>query len=141
MAVVGRVLELWRYPVKSMGGESLKSGQLGGGGVHGDRGWALRDEQAGEIRGAKKLPDLLRCTARYLSEPTETTVPPAEITLPDGACMRSDDSGTALRLSELLGRRTPAPRNKVTRVAVTAARGSAGPSGTVRKTSRQRPGA
>jgi uncharacterized protein YcbX len=104
MAVVGRVSEVWRYPVKSMGGERLTQGILGARGVTGDRGWALRDERAGEIRGAKKLPTLLRCAARYLSEPTEDTVPPAEITLPDGTRIRSDDAGAAARLSTMLGR-------------------------------------
>jgi MOSC domain-containing protein len=105
MTIVGRIGEVWRYPVKSMGGERLGHCTLGGLGIFGDRGWALRDEQAGEIRGAKKLPGLLRCTARYLSEPSETTVPPAEITLPDGNRMHSDDPTVAARLSEILGRR------------------------------------
>jgi uncharacterized protein YcbX len=105
MAAVGRVSEVWRYPVKSMGGERLEQGAIGPRGVVGDRGWALRDEQAGEIRGAKKLPHLLRCTARYLSEPTEGAVPPAEITLPDDRRLRTDDAAAAPRLSALLGRR------------------------------------
>lgn len=105
MAVVGRISEVWRYAVKSMGGELLKQCTLGARGVVGDRGWALRDEEAGEIRGAKKLPDLLRCTARYLDEPTEGTVPPAEITLPDGTTLRTDNDTAAQRLSALLGRR------------------------------------
>ena len=105
MALVGRVSEVWRYPIKSMGGEQLGQCMLGARGVVGDRGWALRDEQAGEIRGAKKLPDLLRCAARYLSEPSEHTVPPAEITLPDGSRLRSDDTAAARRLSAVLGRR------------------------------------
>jgi uncharacterized protein len=105
MAAIGRVSEVWRYPVKSMGGEQLGQCLLGARGVVGDRGWALRDEQAGEIRGAKKLPDLLRCAARYLSEPSEDTVPPAEITLPDGSRLRSDDTTAARRLSDVLGRR------------------------------------
>jgi len=104
MTRVGRVIELWRYPVKSMGGEQLGQCMLGARGVVGDRGWALRDEQVGEIRGAKKLPDLLRCAARYLSEPGDDTVPPAEITLPDGSRLRSDDATAARRLSDLLGR-------------------------------------
>jgi hypothetical protein len=73
-------------------------------GIPGDRGWALRDETAGEVRGAKKLPDLLRCSARYLAEPSEDTIPSAEITLPDGAKVRSDDPAAAARLSALLHR-------------------------------------
>jgi MOSC domain-containing protein len=105
MPIVGRVRELWRYPVKSMGGEKLERCRLGTQGVLGDRGWALRDEQAGEIRGAKKMPALLTCQARYLGEPTDDHVPAAEITLPDGSRLRSDAPTVAARLSELTQRR------------------------------------
>jgi uncharacterized protein YcbX len=104
MAIVGRVLELWRYPVKSMGGERLEGATLSAMGIPGDRGWAVRDEAAGEIRGGKKLPQLMRCSARYVREPAGDTVPPAEITLPDGATITTDDPGVADRLSGLLGR-------------------------------------
>jgi hypothetical protein len=99
---VGRVTEIWRYPVKSMGGERLQQASVGRLGVPGDRGWALRDETAGEVRGAKKFPALLRCKARYLSEPTGDEIPPAEVTLPDGARVRSDEPGAAQVLSRLL---------------------------------------
>jgi uncharacterized protein YcbX len=105
MPVVGRIVELWRYPVKSMGGERLRRCEIGPRGIPGDRGWALRDETAGEIRGAKKLPELLRCAARYVEEPGGGSIPPAEITLPDGDTLRSDDPAAAARLSALLGKR------------------------------------
>jgi MOSC domain-containing protein len=104
MAIVGRVTEVWRYPVKSMAGERLMRAPVGPHGIVGDRGWALRDEKAGEIRGAKKLPSLLHCGARYLDEPIHGRITPAEITLPDGMRVRSDDPGVSARLSELVGR-------------------------------------
>jgi hypothetical protein len=104
MAIVGRVRELWRYPVKSMIGESLAGCRVGASGIAGDRGWAVRDEQAGEIRGAKKLPALLGCTARYRAEPSDDTVPAVDITLPDRTRTASDDPEVAARLSTLLGR-------------------------------------
>ena len=102
--IVGRITQLWRYPVKSMHGERLDAVTLGARGLPGDRGWAVRDEVAGEIRGAKKLPALMRCAARYLAEPSDDTVPPAEITLPDGTRIRSDAHDVSTRLSALLGR-------------------------------------
>jgi hypothetical protein len=105
MALVGTVREIWRYPVKSMAGESLAACTVGTSGVAGDRGWALRDEQAGEIRGAKKLPALLRCAARYRAEPDGDAVPPVDITLPGGERTASDDPAVAERLSALLGRK------------------------------------
>jgi uncharacterized protein len=103
--IVGRIAEIWRYPVKSMAGGQLESALLGGLGIPGDRGWALRDEQAREIRGAKKFPLLMRCAARYLEEPNGGAVPPAEITFPDGSTARSDRPEASARLSELLGRK------------------------------------
>jgi uncharacterized protein YcbX len=104
MERIGTVKELWRYPVKSMGGEQIMATVVGPQGIPGDRGWAVRDEAKGEIRGAKKLPELLRCTAMYPIEPDTTHIPPAEITLPDGARVRSDDPEAAVALSSLLGR-------------------------------------
>jgi uncharacterized protein YcbX len=64
----------------------------------------VRDERAGEIRGAKKLPALLGCSATYVEEPTADRIPPAEIAFPDGARIRSDAPAAADRLSSLLGR-------------------------------------
>jgi uncharacterized protein YcbX len=104
--IVGRVKEVWRYPLKSMAGERLESSPVGARGLYGDRGWALRDEEAGEIRGAKISPALMLCAARYRTEPAAEGAPPhAEITLPDGAQTSTDDADINERLSELLGRR------------------------------------
>src|SRR2546425_4579397 len=105
IVALGRVIEIWRYPVKSMGGEQLQRCALGKLGIPGDRGWAVRDEAAGEIRGAKKLPALLLLGARYLEEPAADRIPPAEITFLDGARVRTDTPEAAVRLTELLGRR------------------------------------
>ncbi|MGA9721425.1 MAG: MOSC N-terminal beta barrel domain-containing protein [Candidatus Binatus sp.] len=105
MQTIGAVKEIWRYPVKSMAGERLNRANVGALGIHGDRGWAIRDEKAGEIRNARKLPRLLHCVAVYLREPSEDDeVPPAQITMPDGTTFRSDSSEANARLSELLGR-------------------------------------
>jgi len=102
---IGTVAEIWRYPVKSMGGERLSRARLGLAGIVGDRGWAVRDEDLGEISGAKRFPELMTCAARYLEEPVEGTIPPAEIVFPDGSTVRSDDSRAAKRISELAGHR------------------------------------
>ncbi len=105
MQVIGNVKEIWRYPVKSMAGERLQHANVGALGIHGDRGWAIRDEKAGEIRNARKLPRLLHCVAVYLREPSENDkVPPAQITMPDGTTFRSDSAEANARLSEMLGR-------------------------------------
>src|SRR5262249_25138433 len=73
------------------------------------RGWAVRDAGAGEMRGAKKLPKLLLCRARYAEEPTADHVPAAEITLPDGSRMWSNGGGAPPPPRERLCPR-PGPR-------------------------------
>jgi uncharacterized protein YcbX len=103
---VGKVKEVWRYPLKSMAGERLSTAGVGARGLYGDRGWALRDEEAGEIRGAKISPALMLCAARYREEPAAEGAPPhADITLPDGTETSTDSPKINELLSELLGRR------------------------------------
>lgn len=102
---VGTVSQLWRYPVKSMGGERLASVALTWRGIPGDRGWAVHDESRSGITGAKRLPLLRSCRARYASEPAAGGAsPPAEITFPDRATVPSDSADAARRLTGLLGR-------------------------------------
>ncbi|HEX8145708.1 MAG TPA: MOSC N-terminal beta barrel domain-containing protein [Pyrinomonadaceae bacterium] len=104
--IVGKVKEVWRYPLKSMAGERLEGAGVGARGLWGDRGWALRDEEAGEIRGAKISPALMLCAARYREEPAAEGAPPhADITLPGGRETSTDDPKINELLSELLGRR------------------------------------
>jgi uncharacterized protein YcbX len=105
MTRVSSVTELWRYPAKSMRGERLPAAAITPQGVLGDRGWAVRDEVRGGIRGAKKIAALMQLSARYLGDPDGTLPPPhIEITLPDGGTMRSDDPDVHARLSKALGR-------------------------------------
>jgi uncharacterized protein YcbX len=104
--IVGKVKEVWRYPLKSMAGERLEAASAGARGLWGDRGWALRDEAAGEIRGAKMSPALMLCAARYRVEPSAEGHPPhADITLPDGTETSTDDPKINGLLSELVGRK------------------------------------
>src|SRR5829696_6201618 len=99
---IGEVGEVWRYPVKSMAGEPLMESPVDITGVRGDRGWAVRDERAGEIRGAKKIPALMQCFARYVEDPAEGTIPHAVITLPNGTLTRTDAADANERLSAAL---------------------------------------
>jgi len=102
--LAARVIALWRFPVKSLGGERVaRASILGGIGIPGDRGYALRDG-LGEIRGAKQIPSLLRCEARYLEEPEGDATPPVEIRFPDGSRLRSDDPDVSRRISDVAGK-------------------------------------
>lgn len=102
---VGRVSELWRYPVKSMGGHRISSTEVTEKwGFPGDRGWALRDGKASEIRGAKRINSLLQFSAKYLTEPIADGTPEIEISFPDGSTMRSSDDRIHAALSDAVGR-------------------------------------
>jgi uncharacterized protein YcbX len=104
-----RVLELWRYPVKSMGGEHVEATTLREHGMHGDRLWAIRDEERGVLTNAKKFPALLGCSARFASEPTPDVgpgrIPAVTITFPDGSTVASGDPDVHARLSKLVDHR------------------------------------
>jgi len=102
--VVGSIRSVHRYPVKSMGGEDLVASDVTEGGLVGDREFAVRDEKAGEIRGGKKLPRLMLLGAKYVSEPSPSSVTHAQITFPDGGTVSTGDPAVASRLSEWLGR-------------------------------------
>jgi uncharacterized protein YcbX len=101
---IGRVKQIWRYPVKSMAGEQVDACTVGPRGIPGDRGWALRDETTGEITNAKQLPVLMQCSARYREAPSNGFIPHVDIRLPDGTELGSDVPDTNTRLSELTGK-------------------------------------
>lgn len=97
------VREIWRYPVKSMIGERLPETLVTTAGVLGDRGWAVRDEVRGGIRGAKKIGSLMQLAARYTGAPTiEEPVPDVEIVLPDGGTVGGTDPDVNERISAAL---------------------------------------
>jgi uncharacterized protein len=88
-----RVLELWRYPVKSLQGERLDAVAVSESGFEGDRRFALFDLETGFGLTARRVPELLFASARLTAE-GET-----EITLPDGSIAADDEA-----LSAWLGR-------------------------------------
>lgn len=102
---IGRVTEIWRYPVKSMGGERIERSLLDHNGIVGDRGWAVRDREADETRSARQIPRLLQCAASYAEEPAaDRRSPRVQLSLPDGAAVGSDSDNAAQLLSAALER-------------------------------------
>ena len=77
------IVELWRYPVKSMLGEQLTRAQIGPAGLEGDRRWALFDRATGLTLTARRVPELLLAQARLVGSEGQTLAAP-EIELPDG---------------------------------------------------------
>jgi uncharacterized protein YcbX len=98
---IGVVRELWRFPVKSMGGERVDATELSESGVRGDRHWAVRDEERDSITNAKRIPGLLMLTARFVSGDAGDV----EITFPDDTRVHSNDPDVHARLSAFLGKR------------------------------------
>lgn len=105
---IGTVLELWRYPVKSMRGERLESAEVGARGIHGDRAYALIDHASGHVASAKRprlWGRLLDCRAEMLPAPCPEDQPGAvDITLPDGRTVRAGEAEADEALTDLLGR-------------------------------------
>jgi uncharacterized protein len=93
---IGSVAALWRFPVKSMGGEQLHTVEISAQGVIGDRAYGLIDRDTGRVASAKSVklfPDLLDCKAMFIEEPRRGgDLPPVQILLPDGTTVRSDSS-------------------------------------------------
>src|SRR5207248_6946962 len=92
--VLGEVVSLWRYPVKSMLGEELNAAEVTKRGLLGDRAYALVDSADGKVASAKnprKWPQMFDCRAALTDVPrTGVAVPPVRITLPDGTIVHSD---------------------------------------------------
>ncbi|MGI5326006.1 MOSC domain-containing protein [Actinomadura nitritigenes] len=99
---VGRVTELWRYPVKSMLGQRHDTLAIEERGVVGDRLYAVRDGDGKfgsgkNTRRFRRIDGLFGFRARY-----EDGVP--VITLPDGREVRGDDDGVHQHLQRALNR-------------------------------------
>jgi hypothetical protein len=97
----GRIVELWRYPVKSMLGEQLDAADIGEHGISGDRSFALIDVETGKVCSAKRH-DLwggLFTFRASMSPPG-----PALVTFPDGTQRLTDDPRISEALSDVLGR-------------------------------------
>ena len=95
-----RVSQLWTYPVKSMIGVVADSVSISPLGIVGDRHWAIRDNERGGIRGAKKIGELMQFSARPAEDGSHQVV----ITVPNGDEVLSDDAQVDVLLSAALGR-------------------------------------
>ena len=104
MEAIGQVGGLWRYPVKSLFGETMVEALLDETGIVGDRRWALRSEHAGELINCKALPGLLTIGAAYCQEPEPGLgIAHAQITLPDGRTLMTSDPAAATAISAIAG--------------------------------------
>jgi uncharacterized protein len=89
-----RVVEVWRFPVKSMQGEAVHHAEVTRHGIVGDRQWGVVDLETGFVLTARREPKLLQAYARLDGEGG------VEIELPGGHRTTSDAD-----LSDWLDRR------------------------------------
>ena len=71
-----RVLDLWRYPVKSLQGEPLAIAAVTTAGIEGDRSFALFDVETSFGLTARRVPELLFASARLADTPMVPSVGP-----------------------------------------------------------------
>jgi MOSC domain-containing protein len=104
---IGRVSELWRYPVQSLQGEQLAALDFTMEGAVGDRGYCVVDDTGeGGTAARPQWKKLIGWHARYLGEPRAgADLPMVEVTFDDGVRMTSDDARLDDAISERLGRR------------------------------------
>lgn len=92
-----RVSEIWRYPVKSVGGERIAMATVTDLGILGDRGWGIYDVETDTVLTARRTPELLFASAALTGQGVA-------ITLPDDAVVSSADDACNEMLSAWIGR-------------------------------------
>lgn len=96
---LGTVRSLFRYPVKSMGGERLDRCPVDKAGLAGDRRFGIVDEKTGRVASAKqprRWAGLLSMHAEYRGEPSAATV---RVRLADGRELGWDEPALVAELS------------------------------------------
>ncbi len=88
MIAIGRVLEVWRYPVSSLGGEQVEHVEVSPEGVVGDRLFGLFDSASGRTASPEQEPRWR--PALFLSSRSGRNGI-AEIRFPDQSVLRVDD--------------------------------------------------
>jgi uncharacterized protein YcbX len=105
MLAAGSVLGLYRYPVKSMGGEEVEQVYVGADGFEGDRVYAVLDLETGTAASAKNMARF----GRLLDVKASLSSDGLHLVFPDGR--RCGLSEAAAILSSYLGRRVMLVRN------------------------------
>lgn len=97
---VGRIVEIRRFPVKSMLGELLESAEVTERGLVGDRAFALIDVETGKVVSAKnpkRWPTMFELHAEYRGAS-------ARVVAPDGTTLDTDDPEFESKISAIVGR-------------------------------------
>lgn len=109
MQTIAHIKEIWHYPVKSMGGESIEQTHITPTGLVGDRLWSVVDVD-GEIKSARQWPKLIEMKASYINPAAlservyQEHVPDVSISIPEQAGARSREAETNKMLEQFLGK-------------------------------------
>jgi len=95
---IGLVSDVWRFPVKSLGGERLRRAFVGPFGVLGDRRHAVLDEK-GRVLSARRASALLGFSARYVDGEAADVL---QVTTPRGVVVGLDDDAIESELWPIL---------------------------------------
>jgi uncharacterized protein YcbX len=106
------VCALWRYPVKSLRGESLREADIADNGLRGDRAWAIRELDRGGIMSARTWPAMLRLSAGYEGGLQADDNARVRIELPGIHSVYADDREASAMLSELFRRKVRLERTR-----------------------------
>ncbi|RKE86575.1 MOSC N-terminal beta barrel domain-containing protein [Rhizobium sp. AG855] len=101
MKQIGRVVELWRYPVSSVGGQSLQQLEVTPTGIPGDRRFALFDPASGLAAAPEREPRWR--PALFLEALRDDSALLPQLRFPDGDSVWLDDSRLAARLEAHFG--------------------------------------
>jgi uncharacterized protein len=99
LPAVGLVADLWRYPVKSFGGERIRRIFVGPYGFHGDRRFAAVTAD-GAVVTARRARAMLGFRARF---PDPHQIERARVITPDGRDLAIDDPGLGRLVANELG--------------------------------------
>ena len=99
--LLGHVVEVWRFPVKSMAGERLTSVEVDVRGLVGDREWAVYDEE-GRLASGKRT-NRFRRMDEVFTLAARTVDDRVEVLLPDGRQVVAGEGAADLALSDHFG--------------------------------------
>ncbi|BBH69717.1 molybdenum cofactor biosysynthesis protein [Actinoplanes sp. OR16] len=97
-----QIIEVRRYPVKSMLGEVVPAADVGERGLDGDRLWAVRDED-GKFGSDKNTRRFRRMPGLFGFHASRTANGSPDVTLPDGRTFAADDPAGHRAVSSVLG--------------------------------------
>ena len=104
--LIGHITAISRFPVKSMGGESLEAAELGWSGIKGDRQWAfVAADRASRFPWftGRDHSSLVAYSAAY-EDPASPRESAVKVTAADGWTGRIDDPALLARIAEESGR-------------------------------------